>query len=222
MSAATATTEAILLRRSRFGETSLVLVWLSPAHGKLRTAARGAGRKDSKLRGRLDLFYHAEIHFASGKKSDLHALREVKLLETWDGLRADYARLLAASYFADGGIDLACPPLRALLHIMRDGHYEGKTLLDPEVRGLFDPEKAIASDWYLERLRACAAWDNALWLRHVKNLETFIRRPHNTETAERLGLHERFEYAREMLQRTGETSYVESLRGTIGTQPLAV
>jgi DNA repair protein RecO (recombination protein O) len=101
MSAATATTEAILLRRSRFGETSLVLVWLSPAHGKLRTAARGAGRKDSKLRGRLDLFYHAEIHFASGKKSDLHALREVKLLETWDGLRADYARLLAASYFAE-------------------------------------------------------------------------------------------------------------------------
>ena len=36
------TTEAILLRRSRFGETSMVLVWLSPTHGKLRTAARGA------------------------------------------------------------------------------------------------------------------------------------------------------------------------------------
>ena len=101
MSAAAETTEAILLRRSRFGETSLVLVWLSPGHGKLRTAARGAGRKDSKLRGRLDLFYHAEIHFSSGTKSDLHALREVNLLETWDGLRADYARLLAASYFAE-------------------------------------------------------------------------------------------------------------------------
>ena len=101
MSAAAETTEAILLRRSRFGETSLVLVWLSPAHGKLRTAARGAGRKDSKLRGRLDLFYHAEIHFAPGRKSDLHALREVRLLQTWDGLRTDYARLLAASYFAE-------------------------------------------------------------------------------------------------------------------------
>jgi DNA repair protein RecO len=101
MSAAAETTEAILLRRSRFGETSFVLVWLSPAHGKLRTAARGAGRKDSKLRGRLDLFYHAEIHFAPGRKSDLHALREVRLLQTWDGLRTDYARLLAASYFAE-------------------------------------------------------------------------------------------------------------------------
>lgn len=101
MSAAAETTEAILLRRSRFGETSLVLVWLSPDRGKIRTAARGAGRKDSKMRGCLDLFYRAEIHFASGRKSDLHTLREVKLLETWDGLRADYARLLAASYFAE-------------------------------------------------------------------------------------------------------------------------
>jgi DNA repair protein RecO (recombination protein O) len=101
MSAAVETTEAILLRRSRFGETSLVLVWLSPSLGKVRTAARGAGRKDSKLRGRLDLFYHAEIHFAHGRQSDLHALREVRLIETWNGLRDDYTRLLAAAYFAE-------------------------------------------------------------------------------------------------------------------------
>lgn len=101
MSVAAETTEAILLRRSRFGETSLVLVWLSPSLGKVRTAARGAGRNDSKLRGSLDLFYHAEIHFVHGRKSDLHALREVKLIETWKGLRDDYTRLLAASYFAE-------------------------------------------------------------------------------------------------------------------------
>ena len=95
------TTEAILLRRARFGESSYVLVWLSPEHGKIRTAARGTARRDSKLRGRLDLFYHAEVQFAAGRKSDLHALRELKLLETWEGLRGNYARLLAASYFAE-------------------------------------------------------------------------------------------------------------------------
>jgi len=95
------TTEAILLRRIRFGESSYVLVWLSPGHGKIRTAARGTARKDSKLRGRLDLFYHAEVQFSAGRKSDLHALRELKLIETWEGLRGNYARLLAASYFAE-------------------------------------------------------------------------------------------------------------------------
>lgn len=101
MSAPAETTEAILLRRMKFGETSLVLVWLSPSQGKIRTAARGAGRKDSKLRGSPDLFYHAEIHYAPGRKSDLHALREVRLIAAWEGLRGDYARLLAASYFAE-------------------------------------------------------------------------------------------------------------------------
>ena len=99
--AAAETSEAILLRRARFSESSYVLIWLSPAHGKIRTAARGTARRDSKLRGRLDLFYHTEIQFAASRKSDMHALREVKLLETWDGLRGSYARLLAASYFAE-------------------------------------------------------------------------------------------------------------------------
>lgn len=95
------TTEAILLRRVRFSESSYVLVWLAPGHGKLRTAARGTARRDSRLSGRLDLFYHAEVLFAPGKKSDLHSLREVRLIETWEPLRGDYTRLLAASYFAE-------------------------------------------------------------------------------------------------------------------------
>ena len=115
------TTEAILLRRARFGESSYVLMWLSPEHGKIRTAARGTARKDSKLRGRLDLFYHAEVQFAAGRKSDLHALRELKLLETWEGLRGNYGRLLAASYFAEL-CDLLSEPAHAapgLFDLMR-------------------------------------------------------------------------------------------------------
>ncbi len=106
------TTEAILLRRSSFGETGRVLVWLSPEHGKIRTAARVGNRRESNLRGRLDLFYHAEIQFVPSRKSDLHALRELKLLATWEGLRGNYGRLLAASYFAELS-DLLSEPAHA-------------------------------------------------------------------------------------------------------------
>ena len=115
------TTEAILLRRARFGESSYVLVWLSPDHGKIRTTARGTARRESTLRGRLDLFYHAEVQIAAGRKSDLHALRELRLLETWEGLRGNYARLLAASYFAEL-CDLLSEPAHAapgLFHLLR-------------------------------------------------------------------------------------------------------
>jgi DNA repair protein RecO len=95
------TTEAILLRRSRFGETSQVLVWLAPQLGKVRTAARGSGRKAGGLQAPVDLFFLSEIQFASSKRSDLHSLREVRVLESWPGLQGSYGRLLAASYFAE-------------------------------------------------------------------------------------------------------------------------
>lgn len=98
---ATETTEAILLRRSRFGETSCILVWLSPQHGKVRTALRGSARSGSAPRAAADLFQHAEIQFAPARSGDLHALRETRLITGWPGLQADYGRLLAASYFAE-------------------------------------------------------------------------------------------------------------------------
>lgn len=117
------TTQAILLRRSAFGESGFVLVWISPDHGKLRTAVRGTRRPDAGWRGRLDLFYHAEVQFVPSRKSDLHSLRELRLIETWEGLRADYGRLLAASYFAEL-CDLLCEPSHAaggLFDLLRRG-----------------------------------------------------------------------------------------------------
>ena len=39
---------------------------------------------------------------------------------------------VAESYFDDGTIDDACPPLQALLHIMAYGHYEGNDAHHPD------------------------------------------------------------------------------------------
>ena len=48
---------------------------------------------------------------------------------------------VAEHYFADGSIDLACPPLRALLHVMRFGQFEGKDLQHPKLRALFTRDR---------------------------------------------------------------------------------
>lgn len=133
---------------------------------------------------------------------------------------ASTQRLVAQAYFADGGVEMACPPLRALLHIMRDGNFGGKTLGSPEVRELFDPAKALASDWYRERLEAAAQVDRRLWRRHVKNLQTFLRRPHNGGVSESLGIPERLAEAMAMLEKAESPGHTESLRGTIGAHPL--
>ncbi len=61
-------------------------------------------------------------------------------------------RRVALNYFEDGSVEAACPPLKALLHIMAHGAYEGMGLDDPRFRKLFDRETVLASDWYEERL----------------------------------------------------------------------
>jgi hypothetical protein len=81
-------------------------------------------------------------------------------------------RVVADHYFADGSVELACPPLRALLHIMRDGHHEGRGLDDPAIRGLFDPEEILASDWYGARLSEKQRVDIAHWKRTLEYLDT--------------------------------------------------
>ena len=54
---------------------------------------------------------------------------------------------VAQSYFNDGSVELACPPLKALLHIMVHGEYEGQDAGHPAFRALFTRENLLASDW---------------------------------------------------------------------------
>jgi phosphoenolpyruvate carboxykinase (diphosphate) len=130
--------------------------------------------------------------------------------------------LVAQHYFNDGSIEQACPPLRALLHVMRDGTWEGKGPADPEFRALFDPETVRASDWYHARLRAKQTVDMALWRRHTDYLERFLKRTTYAREAGRLGIAERLEAARKERARVSSPTYVEELQGTLGAEPAIV
>jgi phosphoenolpyruvate carboxykinase (diphosphate) len=121
---------------------------------------------------------------------------------------------VAANYFLDGSIEQACPPLRALLHIMRDGHYQGKNVHHPEIRGLFTRESLLASDWYVERLRSQQRHDIESWSARVAYLERFAN-SHPDETR-RLSVSQRLAYARSQLSEAREPQYLDSLRGGIG------
>ena len=127
---------------------------------------------------------------------------------------------VSESYFSDGGIDLACPPLRALLTIMAKGNFEGKGLDSPDIRALFTRESLLASDWYRQRLEAKQKGDTALWTRHVESLQTLFDEPLYTEVVNRLKLKPRLARARAELTRMQSPSYRASLDGTIGVQPL--
>lgn len=128
------------------------------------------------------------------------------------------ARRVAEHYFADGGVQLACPPLRALLHIMRDGQHEGRDLTHPDIRLLFTRESLLASDWYRERLEAKQAADVRFWQRRVKNLEAFLARANTRGVASQLNIRDRLDTAWAELRRVQAPDYVGALRGTLGVQ----
>lgn len=94
-------TPAILLRKTKLSDTSLIITWLTAAHGKLKTVAKGARQPKSKFAGRLDLFFECEISIARSRKSELHTLREADLVEPHEGLRGDYQRVALAAYFVE-------------------------------------------------------------------------------------------------------------------------
>ena len=94
-------TAAILLRKRKFSDTSLIVSWCTESLGCIQTVAKGARRAKSPFAGRLDLFFEAEIQIAPSRKSNLHTLTEVALRKTFDGIRTNYLRMQTASYFVE-------------------------------------------------------------------------------------------------------------------------
>ena len=129
-------------------------------------------------------------------------------------------RRVAQLYFDDGSIAAACPPLRALLHIMKDGNFEGNGLGAPAVRALFTQEEMLASDWYAARLAAQQEVDCRHLDRGVRSLTAFLGKTNYAEEAARLGIGARLEKARKLLDTARSPEYLNTLRGTIGAQPL--
>ncbi len=127
----------ILLRRTKYSETSLIIIWFTDRRGKLRTIAKGALRQKSALSGKLDLFFHCDLSLSFSRKSDLHTLREVSLRTAFERIRKDYLKTLVASYFVElidevTESDHSVPEIYQLL-LRALGYLDTKT---PEARGV--------------------------------------------------------------------------------------
>jgi phosphoenolpyruvate carboxykinase (diphosphate) len=128
---------------------------------------------------------------------------------------------VARSYFEDGTIALAVPPLRALLEIMAEGCTAAGWGLDsPEFRAMFTRETILASDWYAQRLDAKQAAASARANAGLAAIEKFVSTPGNEEPAARLDMPARVQAAREEAQRLAGPEFREQLVGTAGSTPL--
>ena len=133
---------------------------------------------------------------------------------------AEAQQRVAQLYMEDGGYELACPPLKAVLSLMARGHYEGMKIDDPELRKLFTRDHLIASDWYRERLEAKQRVDVLHWNTVVEHLRQYKARVGDHEFADELDLNSRLEFAEQRYKEVQDAGYLESLLGTAGVEPL--
>ena len=94
-------TSAILLRKRKLSDTSLIISWCTESLGCIQTVAKGARRAKSVFAGKLDLFFEAEIQIARSRRSNLHTLTEVVLRNPFGGIRQSHLRAQAAAYFVE-------------------------------------------------------------------------------------------------------------------------
>lgn len=89
-------TEAVVLRRSHYSETSLILTLFTREAGLLRGIAKGARRPKSLFDAGLEPFTRCSIVHLDRRSRGLAVLTEAAVLETFPGLRERLPRLQAA------------------------------------------------------------------------------------------------------------------------------
>jgi DNA repair protein RecO (recombination protein O) len=89
-------TEAVILRRSDFGEADRVITIYTPGYGKRRVVAKGVRKTSSKLAGHLELFTHSALMLARGRNLDV--ITQSHVLQSFNSLRREPRRLFCGYY----------------------------------------------------------------------------------------------------------------------------
>lgn len=89
-------TEAIVIRRSDFGEADRLLTLFSAERGKVRAIGKGARKPQSRKTGHVELFMRSRFLVAEGR--DLDIVTQAEMVEAYAALREDLLRATYASY----------------------------------------------------------------------------------------------------------------------------
>jgi len=84
-------TQAIVLKRTNFGEADRVIQFLTP-NGKLSAIAKGVRREKSKMAGGIELFAVCDLVVAEGK-SDLGIVTSARISRFYKNILVNYDRM---------------------------------------------------------------------------------------------------------------------------------
>lgn len=99
MAAPARTISGLVLRRTKLGETDVIVTILAEDGSQYKAVAKGARKPTSSFASRLEVFAVATILLAQGRNLDI--VKEVRLVEGNDRIRCDFMRTSAASPLVD-------------------------------------------------------------------------------------------------------------------------
>lgn len=99
MAAGTYRARVIVLRKTRLGESDLILTMLSEDGSQIRAVAKGARKPSSQFASRLELYAVAEVLLASGRSLDI--VKEARLVRGFKRIRSSMERAAGASGMAE-------------------------------------------------------------------------------------------------------------------------
>ena len=122
MSAFTCKTKVIVLKRTSFQESDLIVRTLDQKGGSLSFLAKGAAKSQKRFTGGvLEPGHFIGIEYKASKRSSLHQLKQAWFIKRFEHLRKSYEHLKLALYFLEiierisqEGVD-DCPELFNLL-----------------------------------------------------------------------------------------------------------
>ncbi len=91
--------QAIVLRRTDFGEADRLLTLFTPDLGKIRVNAKGARKPSSRKSGHVELFTHVDLLIAKGQHMDV--ITQADTIEAFIALRNNLERVSYAYYLAE-------------------------------------------------------------------------------------------------------------------------
>ncbi len=164
------TTPAFVLRTRPYGESDLIVTFITERHGKLTGIGKGARNSRRRFPGTLQPFLHVRLVFTQRPTTDLAFLMRCELIEAMREITTDVDRFAAGSYVLDltdrmvvgreSGTEVYAL-VREALTLLANG-----APVDPLLRAL-EIHLLCVSGWapVFDRCRACGApADTALFL----------------------------------------------------------
>ena len=104
--------DALVIRRFEWSETSRVVHLLLPELGRVNALVRGVHRESSPFRGVFDHGHKIELELRYDHRKELQTIDKARLVEHYPGMRRDLGRYYAALYateLADAAMQPGAP-----------------------------------------------------------------------------------------------------------------